>query len=289
MPLFAIMSKNSAVKIYRIEVDKKTDKEITLTFQNQLRYFETHHNTELTFDAGYSPSYNECSIIQNFTESAPLIDAVNRSTAMPKWEQKIGLEEVTALFMAPDYPANKNYIAIQSFSKKQILNASKYLWLSKGVFSMSDLLGFNLEDKLTAVIENDTIKFRNFNNLRSIFDMNQYFADATSNDIDNFVKQPIFDLPQGFNLHSLADNVIRKKVTLINKSGILSNHTVDQIKVAATTLSFPIKTSGAGVNEKIVMPTAKKEIKDLLDFLDEDYFNSEITKQRFRSNSKRKA
>ncbi|EKN6372947.1 TPA: DUF4868 domain-containing protein [Yersinia enterocolitica] len=288
MSLFAMMSKKSAVKIYRIETDRKTDSEITLTFQNQMKHFEVHHNIELPFEAGYNPSYNECSYIKKFTESAILLDAVNRSTAMPKWEHKIGLDEVTALFMAPEYPAKKDYIAIQSFSKKQILNASKYLWLNKGVFSLSDLLGFNLDDKLTAIINNDTIKFKNFNNLRSIFDMNKYFSEATRSDIDTFVKQPIFDLPQGFDLHSLADNVIRKKITLINNSEILVNHTVSEIKLAAATLSFKIDTSGVGKNEKIIMPTGKKEIKELLDFLDEDYFNSEITKQRFRSNSKRK-
>ena len=76
---------------------------------------------------------------------------------------------------------------------------------------------------------------------------------------------------------------------LINKSKILVNHTVTEIKNAALTLNFPIKTTGSGSSEKIEMPTNKKEIKELLNFLDEDYFNSEITKQRFRSNSKRKA
>ncbi|MCG2879331.1 DUF4868 domain-containing protein, partial [Obesumbacterium proteus] len=187
------------------------------------------------------------------------------------------------------YPQIKNKVAIQSFTRKQILNESKYLWLSKGVFSMSDLLGFNLEDKLVAIIEDDKIKFRNFNNLRSIFDMNKYFANATKQDIDAFIAQTKFDVPAGFDLDSMADNVIRKKVTLINNSGILTNHTVAEIKNAAKTLNFTIKTSGTAANEKIIIPTTKKEIKELLDFLDEDYFNSEITKQRFRSNSKRKA
>ncbi|MGP0980916.1 hypothetical protein, partial [Serratia sp. CY65473] len=208
---------------------------------------------------------------------------------MPLWTKNIGLDGITALFMAPDYPKIKDKIAIQTFSKKQILNESKYLWLSKNAFTMSDLLGFNLDDKLVAIIESDKIKFRNFNNLRSIFDMNDYFAEATKQDLSDFVNQPIFDIPSGFDLVALADNVIRNKVTLINNSKILVNHTILDIKTAASTLKFPIKTTGSGVNEKIEMPSTKKEIKELLNFLDEDYFNSEITKQRFRSNSKRKA
>jgi hypothetical protein len=289
MALFAMMNKNSAVKVYRIDTDKKTDADIVETFHNQQLYFEAHHCTELPFEAGYKPSYNECSVINKFTDATDLLDAVKRSTAMPVWDKNIGLENITALFMATEYPNVKNRIAIQSFSKKQILNASKYLWLRNNVFSLSDLMGFNLDDKLVAIIEDDKIKFRNFNNLRSIFDMNKYFSLATEKELESFVKQPIFDLPQGFDLNNLADTVIRKKVTLINESGILTKHTMAEITGAATTLKFDLKTSGTGAKTQIVMPSTKKEIKELLDFLDEDYFNSEITKQRFRSNSKRKA
>ncbi|WP_265001499.1 Kiwa anti-phage protein KwaB-like domain-containing protein, partial [Klebsiella variicola] len=255
----------------------------------QLSLFESHHNTELVFEAGYTPSYNECSYIDNFDEGKILLDAVQRSTAMPLWTKNVGLNDITAFFMAPAYPQVKDKIAIQTFSKKQILNESRYLWLSKNSFTMSDLLGFNLDDKLVAILEGDKIKFRNFNNLRSIFDMSSYFAEATKQEISDFVNQPVFNIPVGFDLPALADNVIRKKVTLINKSKILVNHTVTEIKNAALTLNFPIKTTGSGSSEKIEMPTNKKEIKELLNFLDEDYFNSEITKQRFRSNSKRKA
>ncbi|MBT1427446.1 hypothetical protein [Dickeya dianthicola] len=289
MALFAMMNKNSAVKIYRIETDAKTDSEILNSFQEQERFFETHYITGLPFEAGYTPSYSEHSYIKNFSESAIMLDAINRSTAIPKWTKNIGLENITALFMATDYQNNKEKVAIQSFTKKQILNASKYLWLNKNVFSMSDLLGFNIEDKLVAIIEKDKIKFKSFHNLRSIFDMNKYFAEATEQDLDNFIQQNSFDVPQGVDIKKIADNVIRTKVTLINNSNILKNHSVSDIKTAASALNFPLKTTGNGSNEKIKIPTTKKEIKELLDFLDEDYFNSEISKKRFRSNSKRPA
>ncbi|MDE1188217.1 MAG: hypothetical protein PW844_17270 [Pantoea sp.] len=287
MALFAIMNKTSAVRIYRVDTDKKTDTKITSAFRKQEADFETQYHKVLPFEAGYIPSSDECHSITGFQEAAPLLDAINRSTAIPKWDNSIGLDTVTAMFMAPDFPNNKDKIAIQTFSKRQILSASKYLWLNKNVFSMSDLLGFNLDDKLVAIIDGQRIKFRSFTNLRSIFDMNQYFAIATKTDLDNFTKEPAFDVPQGFNLDAVADNVIRKKVSLINKSGILKSIPVSKILSAAQNLNFPLITSGAGPAMKITMPTSKKEIKELLDFLDEDYFNSELTQVRYRSNSKR--
>lgn len=130
---------------------------------------------------------------------------------MPPWTKQVGLDNISALFMAPDYPSTPIKIAIQSFSKRQILSASKYLWLQSNVFSMSDALGFNLDDKLVAILEGTEIKFRNFTNLRSMFDMNQYFALATNNDLTAFTNQTAFDIPQGFSFVTIADNVIRKK------------------------------------------------------------------------------
>lgn len=289
MALFALMNKTSAVRIYRIDTDSKTDTKIKNSFKTQLNDFEKIHSTVLTFVAGYTPSSNECQMIDNFSEGDALIDAVNRSTAMPAWKQNVGLDNIAALFMAPDYPANPKKIAIQSFSKRQILSASKYLWLQSNLFSMSDLLGFNLDDKLVAIVDDKEIKFRNFTNLRSMFDMNGYFALATDNDLTDFTNQTAFDIPQGFTFNTIADNVIRKKVALINKSGILNSVPVASIVAAASNLSFTLMTSGSGSALKIVMPTNKKEIKELLDFLDEDYFKSELTQTRFRSNSKRKA
>jgi len=289
MALFALMNKSSAVRVYRIDTDAKTDIEITNSFRNQLNEFERDYSVVLPYEAGYSTSSNECHKIANFLEGLDLIDAVNRSTAMPPWTKQVGLDNISALFMAPDYPSPPLKIAIQSFSKRQILAASKYLWLQSNVFSMADALGFNLDDKLVAVLEDKEIKFRNFTNLRSMFDMNQYFALATDNDLTNFKNQTAFDIPQGFSFTNIADNVIRKKVALINKSGIIQNIPVQKIIDAASALSFTLNTSGSGPSLKIVMPISKKEVKELLDFLDEDYFKSELTQTRFRSNSKRKA
>jgi len=289
MALFALMNKTSAVRVYRIDTDTTTDTKITDSFRAQMIEFELSYSTILDYEAGYKPSSNECQKIDPFSEGNILIDAVNRSTAVPKWTESVGLENVTALFMAPDYPTVTNKIAIQNFNKKQILSASKYLWLQSSLFSMSDLLGFNLDDKLVAIVSDQELKFKSFTNLRSMFDMNQYFALATDNDLTSFTSQSAFEIPQGFSFNAIADNVIRNKVALINKSNILNTVQVSDIATAANKLGFNLTTSGSGASQKIVMPINKKDVKELLDFLDEDYFKSELTQTRFRSNSKRRA
>lgn len=293
MALFALMDSNVATKILRIELDSNASSMVNTIFNDQKLHFESHHSTVLNFYAGYTPSYSECFKLSNFNESAALIDAVTRNTAIPVWDPKvIDVNHIKALFVGIASPQNNNLIAIQTFNKKQILDTSKSFVMkligSANTFSKADNVGFNLDDKLVAIINGSDIFFRSFFKLRSIFDMSNYFAEATDQEVNDFAMHSVFEVPLGFKLDTVADTVIRTKVTLINKSGTLNNQTILKLKRAAKKINFPLQTNIVSGVEKIVMPQEKKAIKALLDFLDEDIFTSEITQTIYKSNSKRK-
>ncbi|MEQ5167446.1 DUF4868 domain-containing protein [Proteus terrae] len=288
MPLFALMDKDVAIPIVRIETDKTTDQKVTELFQKQYDFFNSHYDQAIEFYAGYSPRYNECFFLDDFIESAPLIDAINRNTAIPVLDyKKIPMSEIKCLFVCMEFPNNPNKIALQTFNKSQILNVSRSLWASKNMFSMTDGVGFNLGEKLVAVIDGTSIKFKSLQLLRSIFDMDKYFSEATDDDVKSFCQHSKFKTEDGFDLLSVADTVVRTKITLINHSGVLDLD-LKKLKTAAKKVKFDLKTTtDSSGNEVIAMPTIKKEIKNLLTFLDEDYFTSEISKTIYKSNSKR--
>jgi hypothetical protein len=292
MPLFALMNDQVSTPVYRIELDNAASTTVTGIFLQQKSHFETHYSSKINFCAGYNPSYSECFELDQFTDSALLIDAVTRSTAIPVLDpSQVGIEHIKALFVGVSSPQNNNVIAIQTFNKKQILDTSKSFIMnlvgSRNTFSKASSAGFNIDDKLVAVINGNKIYFKSFFKLRSIFDMSKYFQEATDDDLDDFVQHSRFSLPQGFDLKVVADTVIRSKVTLINKSGTLNNQNLTTLKNAAQKINFPLQTNLVSGVEKILMPSTKKEIKALLDFLDEDIFTSEISQQVFKSNSKR--
>ncbi|MDH6990588.1 hypothetical protein QE672_12235 [Escherichia coli] len=81
MALFAVIDNTIATRIVRVELDATASTSVTAIFQQQRQYFESHHNNMIPFYAGYTPKHSECFEIQNFTDSARLIDAVNRPTA----------------------------------------------------------------------------------------------------------------------------------------------------------------------------------------------------------------
>ncbi|MBP1002366.1 DUF4868 domain-containing protein [Serratia fonticola] len=287
MPLFAVMDKNTVNRIMRIDTDKDTDEKIVGIFQNQFKKFEDHHEAEVPFHAGYSPSYGECLYLENFVESTELLDAVKRSTAIPVWNPKtVPMENIKALFVGVDFPADHTKIALQTFNKGQILDVSKSLWLSNNVFTMSSSVGFNVDEKLVATIRRNKIKFKSLQKLRSVFDMDKYFSEATDDDLNNFCAHNSFKSDANFDIKLIADTVIRTKVTLINRSGILSND-INVLKKAARKVNFDLKTMNENGKEKILMPSTKRDVKKLLTFLDEDIFIAEISKIVYRSNSKR--
>jgi hypothetical protein len=104
-------------------------------------------------------------------------------------------------------------------------------------FSKAVDVGFNLDDKLVAIIDNNTICFKSFFKLRSVFDMTSYFTAATDQDLDAFSQLPIFSIAQGFDIKNVADTVIRNKITLINQTGLLTPQNLALFKAEAASIS----------------------------------------------------
>ncbi len=113
--------------------------------------------------------------------------------------------------------------------------------------------------------------------------MTSYFTAATDQDLDAFSQLPIFSIAQGFDIKNVADTVIRNKITLINQTGLLTPQNLALFKAEAVKVGFPLQTVVVGGVEKITMPSSKKEIKSLLDFIEEDIWVSGISGRRFKS------
>ncbi|WP_253073396.1 hypothetical protein [Sodalis ligni] len=79
--------------------------------------------------------------------------------------------------------------------------------------------------------------------------MDPYFKEATDQDLDIFINSKSFDVPSGFELIPIADTVIRTKIALISKSGILDNHTIKELKLLLKS-KFQFKTIIDGGIEK---------------------------------------
>ncbi|MBD2822863.1 DUF4868 domain-containing protein [Xenorhabdus sp. 42] len=294
MELFAITDTG---KIVRVITDSKTQRSISTLFKNQKEYFENNYTTSVEFSGGYITSPTEYFCIDNFDDVIGVLDAIQSPTSIQEWSpQDISIFNIKALFSGEiiSVETGDNIKAyLQCFDKRQIIDNKKTLFHSvlqdKNTFKLSDSDGLVIDNKLTAILEGNKLKFKSFHMLRRIFDVDGYFKEATDDDLREFSSYEHFHIPQNFDLVSIADTVIRKKVSLINKSRVLERYTVDTLLLTANengvVLDLDIHEDNG--KKKITMPREKKHIKRLLCFLDEDYFTSMITQTLYRTNSKR--
>ncbi|WP_216596780.1 hypothetical protein, partial [Pseudomonas coronafaciens] len=84
----------------------------------------------------------------------------------------------------------------------------------------------------------------------------------------------------------VSDSWVRRKILLIQQSGILQSIPINEMKAIALEFNIPFETMANEDGEKLLLPEAKSDLKKLLRFLDEDYYKSPLSKTNFLSNSK---
>ncbi|MFC3302975.1 Kiwa anti-phage protein KwaB-like domain-containing protein [Parvularcula lutaonensis] len=183
-----------------------------------------------------------------------------------------------------DSSSSPTIIGVQSFRQNQILDKRRTLMLRKNTYNNLDTPSVVLNTKITAFISGKQLKFRSFHATRSIFDLTGHFRDATDDEIKTFANQTSVNIPDVKKFIEDADEVVRKKIYLIKKSGVLNNYKTKDLERAGKAAGVSIAMSG----KAITFPDDKKQLKELLNFLDHGVYKSPISGDRFLANSKRK-
>ncbi|AHE72475.1 hypothetical protein M942_04050 [Enterobacter ludwigii] len=286
MHLFALTDEDLSPNIYKIDVDKKTSDILKKAFSDMEVDFNNTHNETISFTADYKLEKNEFFILDDFKEHGALKKALKTPKAVPNLHiDRVPLNKIKALFTGS---TDGNKIVIQRFDNRQVLTPSTMLFLdSKETFTHTSYGGISIGAKITALIHNDIITFGNFNSLRRVFNMDKYFREATDPELDSFQENGVFAIEDGFKLSSFDDTTIRRKVTLLNQSGILGVDNIPALIAAAQELKHPLDIIETSTGARISMPIEKRKVKLLLNFLDSDIYISAVNGKKYRSNSKR--
>ncbi|GGY49498.1 hypothetical protein GCM10007148_17610 [Parvularcula lutaonensis] len=253
--------------------------------EQQEQEFLSSITQEYAFDGGYSPERDEALFIGGLPDVKKFVDCVSgNATAIPAISQnEIASGRVKSLFMG-DSSSSPTIIGVQSFRQNQILDKRRTLMLRKNTYNNLDTPSVVLNTKITAFISGKQLKFRSFHATRSIFDLTGHFRDATDDEIKTFANQTSVNIPDVKKFIEDADEVVRKKIYLIKKSGVLNNYKTKDLERAGKAAGVSIAMSG----KAITFPDDKKQLKELLNFLDHGVYKSPISGDRFLANSKRK-
>lgn len=151
---------------------------------------------------------------------------------------------------------------------------------------LNDPSAFSIEESVHALYHAGRLYFKSYTQAKQIFDLSQYYTEATNQEIDDIFVGDLFVGTDCEWLKNNADSQIRKQITLLKSSGLLNiiDPTTRSFRAWARKANIP---AGVYQSGHIVLPCNKKECKVVLAFLNEDLFEGVFSQKIYRSNSKR--
>ena len=183
------------MRVLRMPLALDVQSSITELFRGQEQEFFQGIEEEVRFDGMYRPEDSELLYINNFDDVDGIQAAILRPQGCLEFELKSGtLESVKAFFTG--YIKNGNIrVLLQGFDRRRIINANGFSLVHTGnAFGRFEGGGLTLDNKLTAIIEDETLKFSSYHYLRQIFDMSAYCKEATDHDLQVFIQNPALQI-----------------------------------------------------------------------------------------------
>lgn len=284
--LFALTS-NPAKRIVRFNLSSQVQSDLTAYMKAQERAFD-EADQEVDFDGKYKPDPGEVLCISNYDDIDDLASAINNPLALDEVEpSEEFFGQIKALFTGYNYQGNLK-ILLQSFDRRKIISTNGLsIFHSANTYKKIEGIGLTVDHKLTAILEEGRLRFFSFHSARQIFDLSEYYKEATDDDVKEFIAADMIFSANPAGILEVSDSWVRRKILLIQQSGILQSIPINEMKAIALDFNIPFETMANEDGEKLLLPEAKSDLKKLLRFLDEDYYKSPLSKTNFLSNSKR--
>jgi len=290
--LFALVDDDSS-PIRRIPLAAPLNAEVVQLFAGQLATL-LGDKQAIAFTGSYNVDVGEIFTIADY----PLPPAIGQAISNPLICAVLNLntetQRIKALFSGT-WSATNKVVNFQVFDAGKLLSNR---WTLIGLpihagdtYKRLEEPGLILQDKLTAHFHSGTLYFGSYHNTKRFLDLADYYREATDVELDVFAASEIFTFENKDGFKEKADSIIRKKIALLQKNKVLENVTVADIQTVANNFNTDLPEEyhiNIMVNEdgKLVIPDDKKQLKELIRFLDEDYVTAPLTKRKCLTNSK---
>lgn len=268
---FAILKDNSIRKIDLLQNITNDIKKIFIESGIDFMDEDTH---EIKFDGNYAVQEEEILYV-DFELPESIKEASNNPIGIDVLN--LGKDDVKALF----WIENDIYY-FQNFDNRKLLKNKNVIFYDKNSYNKLVEDALIVENNINAIHKNGKFYFKSYTNANKIFSLIEYFEEASNEEIDEFAKSNILEMDTIW-IKDNANILVRKQITLIQKSNVLAKATPKKIQTSANKFNLSIEIK----NGKLVIPNNKKECKDILSFLNEQYYIGLITKSKYRTNSKR--
>jgi hypothetical protein len=282
--LLAICRPNETLQVKRVKTTPGVQEALAAAFTTQEQQFNEGVTTEIPFDGGWKPDKHEVLIAGSTPEMKAVWEAsLQNITALTELNAaNFQSEAIKGLAVVAGNAGNRRLL-IQTFSARQILERSFAFVLDGDTFRKLSEPAFTLGSNVCALLDENSIRFKSYSNVRMIFDLLSLYTEASDSQIEHFAQHASLSVADVNAFKGVADQGIRKLVNAISSKGVLDAYDVGAIVSAASSHGFPVSTHQG----KIIVPANRADAKKLLHFLDEGFYRGAMTGTPYITNSKR--
>lgn len=280
---FALLSADGEAEVRRIVVESQLQVAMGQEFATQRQTLFGDQSEEVRFDGRYKADENEVLYVEGLSLPPPVGAAVHIPTSVaPLTAKDDDLDRLKAIF-AGRWRQNAPELILQTFDRRRLLTKRFTLLIRRDTFTKMADAGLVLDTRAAAAYQNNRLYFRSFDQARRIFDLSAYYREATTTDLKRFAKLKSLALEDSESFVSDSDSWVRRRIAMILDSDLLDKCKPHDIAKKARKYRLNVRLQDG----RLVIPSDKKEMKDLLHFLDENYYTSDLTGKQFLTNSKR--
>lgn len=274
-------------QILRLEVDKATQQAVCKTLSASVADL-VKDKTRIPFDGSYKPNDDEFLSVENFTLPDEIKEAIRNPMGVMAYKKEDGeFPEIKAVFVGERIERNgteKFRVAFQRFRKEQYMSTRGFnLYFAGNTFRCESNFGINISERIDCYYTKGELQFSSFFFARQIFDLSEYYRSATDQEVDAFASSKLLSIAQPQEFKNMANTWVRRKIAMINDSGVLKDNSAAKIQKSAKSVGIKIDVE----DKKIVIPEDKEQMKIVLGFLDEEVYKGPFSKATLLANSKR--
>lgn len=274
--------------ICRLEIKAETQAAICSIFSEAVEDMRVE-KSKIIFDGSYKPHDDEYLVIENFRLYDEIKDAIRDPIGVTAFDKENGkYPEIKAVFVGVREEVEeteKFVVAFQRFRKEQYISLNWInLFFENNTFFQEKRFGISISDTVDCCFDESELQFDSFFYARQVFDLSAYYRSATDQEVKNFTANDRLSIENITAFEGMANSWIRRKIAMINDSGVLENYSAPKIKSLAKATGIDIVVD----NKKIVIPNDKEKVKIILGFLDEEAFRGPFSQTTYLANSKRK-
>ena len=282
--LYAICRNNERISIKRIPLNEDVRQQVEGVFNSQETSFRNSMLEEVEFTGNYKPMADEVLTLPVNDEIQIISDAIGGNAIALEILNTDNLREENVKAICSTSRNHEGAILFQSFRNSQILSNRWSLFKDNNEFRALEENAFTLTNRLSAIFEDQTLKFKSQHVLRSMINMKTIYLEATDAEVREFANNPLFHVDDVEAFSDMTNQVTRTLLHNVMESGVLENYDINSFIESAARLNLPIEV----VDDQIVLPSDRLALKALLLFLNESRYAGAISGDLFLASSQRR-